>query len=260
MNRLEGQVALITGAARGIGKGIALCLADEGVDIVIADRYHEDEAEALAQQIRDKGRQALVHMTDVSDRAAVAALFATAVERFGQLNIAVANAGISIREPILEAQWESVERTLGVTQFGVYHTCQFAAQQMAQQPLTGRSRGKIIIIGSILQELPVQTSTAYNMAKAAVNHLGRTMAAELARLHINVNVVNPGWIDTPGERQHASEETLQAAGAHIPWGRLGQPDDIGKTVAFLASDDADYITGAALRVDGGYMVGLSLPD
>jgi len=178
----------------------------------------------------------------------------------GHLDIAVANAGISIREPILEAQWAHVEKTLAVTQFGVFHTCQLAARQMARQPLNGRARGKIVIIGSVHQELPAPTSAAYNMAKAAVNHLGRTMAAELAALHINVNVVNPGWIDTPGERQHASEETLAAAGQRIPWGRLGQPEDIGRVVVFLASDDADYVTGAALRVDGGFMLGLRLPD
>ena len=258
--KLAGKTALVTGGARGIGRGIVLCLADEGADVVIADNAHQAEAEALAEQVRAKGRRAVVHMADVSDREAVAGIVAAAVENFGRLDIAVANAGISIREPFLEAQWSSVERTLGVTQFGVYHTCQFAAQQMAQQPLDGRSRGKIVIIGSIMQELPAKTSTAYNMAKAAVNHLARTMAAELASLHINVNVVNPGWIDTPGERQHASEEAIQAGGAKIPWGRLGQPEDIGKTVAFLVSDDADYITGASIRVDGGFMVGLSLPD
>ncbi len=258
--KLAGKTALVTGGARGIGKGIVLCLADEGADVLINDRDHQDEAEALAEQVRAKGRRAVVHMADVSDREAVAGIVAAAVENFGRLDIAVANAGISIREPFLEAQWSSVERTLGVTQFGVYHTCQFAAQQMAQQQIDGRSRGKIVIIGSIMQELPAKTSTAYNMAKAAVNHLGRTLAAELASLHINVNVVNPGWIDTPGERQHASEEAIQAGGRHIPWGRLGQPEDIGKTVVFLASDDADYITGASIRVDGGFMVGLSLPD
>lgn len=260
MKRLEGKAALITGAARGIGKGIALCLADEGADIVINDLDQLDAAEAVAEQVRAKGRRALVHLADVSDRSLVEALVSAGVEAFGHLDIAVANAGFSIRQPVLEAEWSSVEQTLAVTQFGVFHTCQLAAQQMARQPLSGRSRGKIVIIGSILEELPMLNSAAYNMAKAAVNHLAHTMAAELTSVHINVNVVNPGWIDTPGERQHYTEEAIAAAGARLPWGRLGLPEDIGKAVAFFASDDADYITGATLRVDGGYMVSVRLPD
>ncbi|HRW07678.1 MAG TPA: SDR family oxidoreductase, partial [Caldilineaceae bacterium] len=96
--------------------------------------------------------------------------------------------------------------------------------------------------------------------KAAINHLARTMAAELASHRINVNVVNPGWIDTPGERKYFSEEQIAEAGKRIPWGRIGIPEDIGKAVAYLASDDADYATGSVLRVDGGFMVGLSLPE
>ena len=100
---------------------------------------------------------------------------------------------------------------------------------------------------------------ADNMAKAAINHLGRTMAAELAPYRINVNMVNPGWIDTPGERRFATEEQLREGGKRIPWGRLGTPEDVGKAVAFLVSDDADYITGATLRVDGGFLLGLGLP-
>ena len=98
------------------------------------------------------------------------------------------------------------------------------------------------------------TSAPYNMAKAAINHLGRTMAAELAGHHINVNMINPGWIDTPGERAFATEEELEEGGRSIPWRRLGRPDDIAAAVSFLVSDEADYITGATLRVDGGLML------
>ncbi len=98
------------------------------------------------------------------------------------------------------------------------------------------------------------------MAKAAVNHLGRTLAAELAPHHINVNVINPGYIDTPGERAFATEEQIQRAGQSIPWKRMGTPRDIARAAAFLASDDADYVTGTALVVDGGYRGGMRLPD
>ena len=258
MGRFDGKIVLVTGAARGIGRGTALCFAREGANVVINDVAHLDEAEALAAEIRAMGQQAFVRQADVSKREEVAALFAAAVEQFGRLDVAIANAGISRRESVVAAQWENVRYTLEVTQFGVFHTCQMAAQQMVSQPLNGRTRGKIVIIGSLHQEVAVVNSAAYNMAKAAVNHLGRTMAAELAAHKINVNIINPGWIDTPGERQHATEDEIQAGGKRIPWGRLGLPEDIGQAAVFLASDEADYITGADLRVDGGYKLGLRL--
>ncbi|MBZ0291628.1 MAG: glucose 1-dehydrogenase [Anaerolineae bacterium] len=261
MQRFEGQVALVTGAARGIGRGIVQRLAGEGAHVIINEKYHLDEAEALAQQIRAAGREAHVWTADVSDRAAIKAMFEQTVEEFGRIDVAVANAGVSIREPMVEAEWDHVMTTVGVTQLGVFHTCQFAAQQMVKQPIVhGRSRGKIIIISSVLSEYPFPKSSAYNMAKAAVGHLARTLANELAEHHINVNVINPGWINTPGERQHATEEEIAQGASQLPWGRLGEPDDIANAAAFLASDEADYITGATLRVDGGYLLGLQQPE
>jgi glucose 1-dehydrogenase len=151
-------------------------------------------------------------------------------------------------------------RTIEVSQFGVFHTCQFAAQQMVRQEQRGRSKGKIIVISSIHAELAVPTSGAYNMAKAAINHLVSTMAAELFDQHINVNTINPGWIDTPGERNFATEEEIREGANRLPWKRLGTIEDIGQAVVYLASDAADYVTGTMLRVDGGYVHGLKLPS
>jgi len=259
MGRFTGKVALVTGAARGIGRGVALALAADGANVVVNDVAHKDEATAVAAEIEAMGQQALVWLADVSERTAVAGLIAATVSYFGQLDIAVANAAVSVRQLVVEAEWADVLRTIEVSQFGVFHTCQMAARQMAQQALNGRSRGKIIIIGSVHQELAVPRSAAYNMSKAAVNHLARTMAAELAGQRINVNVVNPGWIETPGELAYYTPEAIAEAGKRIPWGRIGQPEDIAQAVAFLASDAADYVTGAALRVDGGYVLGLTLP-
>lgn len=260
MNRLAGKTALVTGASLGIGRGIALCLAEEGADVVVNYRSHRGEAEEAAGQIEALGGRALVWQADVADRDAVGAMIAGTVAHFGKLDVAVANAAMSIREPIVEANWEHVQRTINVTQFGVFHTCQLAAQQMVRQPLTGRSRGKIVTISSVHAEIAPAASGAYNMAKAAINHLARTMAVELAPMRINVNVVNPGWIDTPGERNFYSEADLAAAGKRIPWGRIGVPEDIGRAVAYLSSDDADYVTGSVLRVDGGFVLGLTLPE
>ena len=258
-NRFENQTALITGSSQGIGRGIALALAREGADIVI--NYHSDDgpAERTAGEIRELGRKVLVVQADVGRREEVRRMFEEAEVSFPRLDIVVANAAYSARGSVLEIEWEDVLRTLQVSQFGVFHTCQFAARRMsAQEPISG-SRGKIILISSILAEVHPPGNAAYNMAKAAVNALGETLAAELAGHRINVNTINPGLIDTPGERKYASEEELQAAASRIPWKRLGTIDDIGRAAAYLASSDANYITGSTLRVDGGFLVGLELP-
>ncbi len=257
--KLDGKIAVVTGAARGLGRGIAVCLAEEGAHVVANDLPPgppnvADVRETVAE-IEALGQSALAHYGDISNREAVAGFFTAALDRFGQVDIVVANAAYSVREQVVEAHWEDVQRTIEITQFGVFHTCQAAAQHMVKRG----GPGKIIIIGSILAEIPFLSSAAYNMAKAAVNHLGRTLAAELTGYRINVNVINPGYMDTPGERKFATEEQISRAAAQIPWGRLGTPRDIGRAAVFLASDDADYITGSALQIDGGYKLGMKLP-
>ncbi|MFN8454504.1 MAG: SDR family NAD(P)-dependent oxidoreductase [Anaerolineae bacterium] len=139
MSRLAGKVALITGAARGIGQGIALCLAEEGAEVVVNDLESLPGAEvwdarATAESIEKLGRRALVHYADVSDRSQVEGMFQAALAHFGRLDVVVANAAMTIRELTIEARWENVRRTIEVTQFGVYHTCQLAAQHMALRP------------------------------------------------------------------------------------------------------------------------------
>jgi glucose 1-dehydrogenase len=260
MNRFEAKIALVTGSAQGIGRGIALCLAREGADVVINDRANAEAAEGAVNAIKAMGREALFWQADVSDRAAVSAMFAGVVERFGRVDVVVSNAAASVREPVIEAKWENVLGTLETTQFGVFHVCQMAARQMVKQEPNAGCRGKIVIISSVQSEVAAEGAAAYNMAKAAINHFAETLAVEVVDHRINVNIINPGWIDTPGEREFYSEEELQENGKLLPWGRLGTPEDIGKAVAFLASDDADYITGSILRVDGGYVVARSTVD
>jgi glucose 1-dehydrogenase len=259
MKRFSGKTALITGASRGIGRGIALHLAELGANVVINYRSHAREAQQVADAIAALGQHALTVQADVADRRAMAAMFAAAVAEFGHLDIAVANAAFSIRERVIDAQWEHVERVLAVSQFGVFHCCQMAAQQMVKQVQAGRPGAKIAIISSVMEEICRPRSAAYNMAKGAINRLGQTMAAELAPYRINVNIVNPGWIDTPGERRFATEQEIRTQGPRIPWGRIGTPQDIAHAVAFLCSPEADYVTGATLRVDGGYVLGLEFP-
>ena len=265
MQRLEGKVALITGAARGIGQGIAVCMAAEGADIVVNDLPPTAgadiaDAQGTVQAIEASGRRAFAHYADVSNREQVADMFASGVEHFGHIDIVVANAYRSIRELVVDAQWENVLSTLDVTQFGVFHTCQMAAQQMVAQQSIGRTGGKIIIISSVQAVAPHTTSAAYNMGKAAITQLGRTLAVEMAPYHINVNVIYPGWIDTPGEHKLSTKEEMREGAKRIPWGRMGTPHDIGRAAVYLASDDADYVTGTVLTVDGGFLLGLREPD
>jgi len=202
----------------------------------------------VAQEVRSLGRRALVVQADVADRQAVERMVAAAVESLGHLDIAVCNAYYSKREPFLEISVEGMRRTLDVTLWGAFHTAQFGARQMVKQ---GKG-GSILFISSVLAFIPMPTSLAYNTAKAGMNQMAATMAAELTGHRIRVNVIEPGWTDTPGERQFMSEEQIQEGGKRLPWGRLGTIEDLGRAATFLCSDAADYITGEVLRVDGGY--------
>ena len=245
---LTGKVVVVTGSSRGIGRGCALEMAKVGADVVVNYRSHGQEAEAVAGEIRGMGRRALVVQADVSDRAAVQRLVEATVERFGRLDILVSNAYYSVREPFLDMSVEGVQDTLAVTLWGGFHAAQLAARQMVEQG----GGGSILFITSVHAFIPFGNHLAYNTAKAGTNHMAATIAAELAAHRIRVNVIEPGWIDTPGERNYATEAQLREEGKKLPWGRLGRPDEIGKAAAFLCSDAASYITGAVLRVDGGF--------
>ena len=244
---LVGKTALITGSSLGIGRGCALEMARSGADIAVNYRSHPQEAEAVADAVRGQGRRALVLQADVSDRAAVDRMVAAAVQQFGGIDILVCNAAYSQREPFLEMSVDGMRRTLDVTLWGAFHAAQATARRMVQR---GQG-GSLLFISSIHSTMPVATSLAYNAAKAGMNHMAATIAVELAEYRIRSNVIEPGWIDTPGERKYATEEQIQAESANLPWGRLGTIEDIGRAAAFLSSDAADYITGAVLKVDGG---------
>lgn len=245
---LSGKVALITGASRGIGRGIALEMGRSGARVTINCRTHPDEAEAVATDIKNAGSDALVYPADVSDRNAVDQMVEATVKKFGRLDIVVSNAYYSKRQPFLDLELEGARKTLDVTFWGAFHIAQAGAQQMVKQ----KEGGAILFISSVLSEIPFKTSLPYNAAKAGINHMSATIANELTTHHIRSNVINPGWIDTPGERQYTSEEDMKTAGKQLPWGRLGTPEDIAKAATFLCSDAADYITGTVLAVDGGF--------
>ena len=244
---LTGKVALITGASRGIGRGCAEQMARCGADVAINYRSHGDEADEVADVVRSLGHRASTFGADVSDRAAVDAMVEGATKELGRVDIVVANAYYSRRQPFLDLDVDDVRRTLDVTLIGAFHVAQAGARQMVQQG----EGGSILFISSVLSFLPMPTSMPYNAAKAGMNQMAMTIAGEMAEHRIRGNVIQPGWTDTPGERQFSSEEQLREGAKRLPWKRLGTPEDLGKAAAFLASDDADYITGATLKVDGG---------
>ena len=237
---LQGKRALVTGAARGIGQAIAVELASEGAAVALCD------ISDAAQTTAACGR-AMFRTADVSDRGAMEDLFVAIEQEFGGLDILVNNAVRSIRKPLVDLTAEDVDATWSVALRGVFHTTQLAARLMIKQA----QGGNIVSISSVLAHVPYVNSSPYNGAKAAVNQMTRTWALELAPHRIRVNAVEPGWIDTPGERAFATEEEIQKQAADLPLGRLGRPEEIASAVAFLVSDDASYITGSVLRVDGG---------
>jgi glucose 1-dehydrogenase len=240
-------VAVVTGASRGIGRATALALAQAGARVVLNYRSGHEEAAAAVREIEAAGGQALALAGDVASQDAVEALVATAVERFGRLDIAVSNAAYSDREPFYEADLAGFRRTVDVTMWGAFHLLRAAARQMIAQG----GRGAVVLVSSPHAYVPIPRAMAYNMSKAALDQMARTAAIELAEHRIRVNLVHPGWIDTPGERKFASEETLARAGAKLPWGRMGRPEEIARGVVFLCDPASDYLTGSALLIDGG---------
>lgn len=247
--RLQGKVAIVTGAASGIGRGIALRFAEEGAVVLSAD-VSEEGTQQTAETVQKEGGRALGLRVDVSRRDQVKAMVARAVSEFGGLDIMVANAGIFRAEPFLETKDDTWDRTMAVNSKGVFLSCQEAARQMVQ---SGRG-GKIITIASVYAEITGPGAAAYTASKGAVRMLTHTMALELAPHKINVNAIAPGAIETPMLRQAAPDEASQRQFLQlIPWGRLGQPVDIANAALFLASDESGYITGETLFVDGGWL-------
>ncbi|MBM80992.1 MAG: oxidoreductase [Planctomycetaceae bacterium] len=245
--KLEGRNILVTGASRGIGRGVAVECARAGANVAVNYRSHPDEADEVVQEIEALGRKAIKLQADVSNQEEVEGLVAQTVEAFGSLNGFVSNAAYSDRELMIDADMDGFHRTVNVSMWGAFYGVRASAQQMVKQG----DGGSIVVVSSPHAVLAIPTSMAYNMSKAGIDHMARTAAIELVEHKIRVNILHPGWIDTPGERKFFTEEQMQVGGANLPWGRLGQPDEIGKGAAFLLSDDADYMTGGTMTMDGG---------
>ncbi len=244
---LTDMKAIVTGASRGIGRAVAIGLAQAGADVAINYRSHPEEAEQVADEVRRAGRRALLLEADVADAAAVEQMVDRAAAEFGRLDIAVSNAAFSDRELFYEADLDGFRRTVDVTMWGAFYLLRSAARKMIAE----KHGGSIVIVSSPHAYIPVPRSMAYNLSKAAIDQMARTAAIELVDHRIRVNIIHPGWIDTPGERKYATEEQIVAVAAKMPWKRLGRPDEIARGVVFLCEPASDYMTGSALLIDGG---------
>jgi 3-oxoacyl-(acyl-carrier-protein) reductase len=243
----QGKTALITGSGSGIGREIAILLAQKGADIVVNDVSHA-QAESTAKDIRGLGRQALICPANVADKKAVDEMFSQIKSKFGKIDILVNNAGITRDNLLSKMSDEEWDQVIDINVKGVFNCCRCASEMMAEA-----SSGKIVNIASVTGQMGNIGQVNYSASKGAVISMTKTLAKELAPYRINVNAVSPGFIETP--MTDAVPEKVKAyLVKQIPLGRVGTPLDIANAVAFLSSDLSEYITGQVLGCNGGLYV------
>jgi 2-hydroxycyclohexanecarboxyl-CoA dehydrogenase len=242
---LERQAAIVTGGGQGIGRGIAVALAAEGADVAIFD-VNVKAAEEAAAAIREQGRRALALEVDVTDLARVEAATAEVVTAFGRLDVLVNNAGWTPNEPFAGSAPETWSRVVAVNYTGVLNCARAALGTMI--PSRG---GRIVSIASDAARVGTPREAVYAGAKAAVIGFSKSLAAEVARHGITVNVVSPATVDTPLLRGMLTPEQIERREKANPMGRLGRPEDVAAAVVFFASPGAGYVTGQVLSVNGG---------
>jgi len=242
--KLAGKVALVTGAAQGIGKAVALLLARNGADIAVSDINLEKAAET-AKEIEAMGRKAMAIKVDVANSGDVERMVQTILERFGQIDVLVNNAGIARDKLILRMTEEDWDAVLDINLKGTFNCTKAVVRHMSRQ----RS-GKIVNIASVVGEMGNAGQANYSASKAGVIGFTKTIAREFAQRGINVNAIAPGYIQTP-MTEALPEKAKEELKNMIPLERLGQPEDVAEAVLFLVSDASDYITGQVLNVNGG---------
>jgi len=242
--RFKGKVAIVTGGASGIGEATVRAFVREGANVVIAD--YADHGQQLADELAGEHQQAIFIKTDVTKTKAVQELIARTVENYGRLDIMFANAGIAADGPIDELDESAWQKTIDINLTGVYLCDKYAIDQMRSQ-----GGGVIVNCGSIHSHVGKSGVTAYAAAKGGVKLLTQTLAIDYGTQNIRVNAVCPGYIDTPLLKD-IPDEGKQALIALHPMGRLGRAEEVASAVLFLASDEASFITGSSLMVDGGY--------
>ena len=247
--RLKGKVALVTGAGRGIGRGIAEVFADEGAHVAIDYLDNPEEAEQVAGYVRSKGGRSMTCEADVANRSQVEPMFAKVWKELGPIDILVNNAGIETIVPFLDLTDEQWTRLTDTNLRGAW----LCSQVFCKQVVAAKGKASIVNIGSIQAAKVLPGRTHYAPTKLGVEALTRNMSAEMTPLGIRVNCVHPGLIETPmTDWVMKSPDILPQVLAQISLGRAGQPREVGQVVAFLASDEAGYVTGQSIYVDGGW--------
>lgn len=244
MPELDGRVSLVTGAAQGIGRIIALELAAAGADVVVAD-IMEEGVETVAEEIGKLGKRALAVRLDVSDEESARAAVEAAMSEFGQVDHLVNNAGITRDNLLIRMKPEEWSSVLAVNLSGVYNCTRSVVRYMMK-----RRYGRIVNITSVIGQMGNPGQTNYGATKAGVIGFTKSAARELGSRGITVNAVAPGFIESP-MTDNLSEEIRERLLANVPLARLGLPEDVAKAVKFLVSDAASYITGAVINVNGG---------
>jgi len=248
--KLDGKVALVTGAGQGIGQAIAVRLALEGADVIIDDRVADDRTAETLRQVQATGRRGMVIGADLADTAATKRMIADGVREMGGIDILVNNAGVERNAPFWEVTEKDYDFVMNINLRGTF----FATQAFVQHLLETKRPGKIINISSVHEELPFPNFASYSASKGALKMLMRNLSVELAPHGITVNNIAPGAIETPiNAKLLNSPEMMKALLVNISLNRLGKPNDVAGVAAFLASSDSDYMTGSTVLVDGGLM-------
>lgn len=251
MGKLEGKVALITGSDSGIGQATAIEFAKEGANIVIT--YHTDEegGKETLEKVENAGGKGLVMHVDISEEKEVENMFDRSLEKFGKINILVNNAAIDGQGiQVADMPTENWDRAIKTNLYGTF----FCTRRFIKEVRKQKEIGKIINVSSVHEEIPAPGTAEYCASKGAVRNFTRVLALELAEERINVNNIAPGMILTPMNKEAMKDdETRKEQVQHIPMKRAGKPEEIGKLAVFLASSDADYITGSTYVMDGGLM-------
>jgi glucose 1-dehydrogenase len=247
MPDLTGKVALVTGASSGIGRAAALAIAKAGADVAVNYLTLPEAAESLAREVKALGRKALLLPVDLADQPAVEAMVDRTVRELGRIDMLVSSAVFSDRELFHKADMAGFRKTIDVSMWGAYYALRAVSNRLIAQ----RQGGSIVVVSSPHARVAIPSCMAYNMAKAALDQMARTAAVELLSHRIRVNLIYPGWTDTPGERKYFSEEVLERAGKELPWGRMARPEEIARGILFLLDPESDYVTGTTLSIDGG---------
>ncbi|EHB46496.1 SDR family NAD(P)-dependent oxidoreductase [Paenibacillus lactis] len=243
--RFQSKVVIVTGGASGIGEATVRLFAQEGAEVVIAD--FSDRGQTISDQLRQDGFEALFVKTDVTNESEVIRMVEQTVNHYGRIDVLFANAGIAKDAPADVLELDNWQRTIDINLTGVFLCDKYVIKQMLSQGTSGA----IVNCGSIHSHVGKSGVTAYASAKGGVKLLTQSMGADYASKGIRINAVCPGYIDTPLIQGRTEAITQHLVGLH-PMGRLGQPEEVAKAVLFLASDDASFITGTTLLVDGGY--------